>query len=37
MRDQGVKNIRNVNDRLTAATPWYEMYGVSKEAAQVVA
>jgi tagatose 1,6-diphosphate aldolase len=37
MRDQGVKNIRNVNERLKAATPWHEMYGVSAEAAQVVA
>ncbi|MCI0352055.1 MAG: tagatose 1,6-diphosphate aldolase [Acidobacteriales bacterium] len=37
MRDQGVKNIKNVNDRLKAATPWYEIYGVTAEAAQVVA
>ena len=36
MRDQGVKNIKNVNDRLKAATPWYEMYGVGTEA-EVVA
>jgi len=32
MRDQGVKNIKNVNDRLKAATPWYEIYGVAAEA-----
>lgn len=37
LRDQGVKNIKAVNERLKAATPWYEIYGVSKEAAQVVA
>ncbi|HSL23470.1 MAG TPA: tagatose 1,6-diphosphate aldolase [Vicinamibacterales bacterium] len=27
LQDQGVKNINNVNDRLRAATPWYEAYG----------
>jgi tagatose 1,6-diphosphate aldolase len=32
LRDQGVKNIKAVNERLKAATPWYEIYGVSKEA-----
>jgi len=32
MRDQGVKNIKNVNERLKAATPWYEIYGVAAEA-----
>lgn len=37
LRDQGVKNIKAVNERLKAATPWHEIYGVSKEAAQVVA
>jgi tagatose 1,6-diphosphate aldolase len=37
LRDQGVKNIKNVNERLKAATPWHEMYGVSAEVAQVVA
>jgi tagatose 1,6-diphosphate aldolase len=36
LRDQGVKNISNVNDRLKAATPWYEKYGVA-ETAEVVA
>jgi tagatose 1,6-diphosphate aldolase len=30
---EGVKNINNVNDRLKAATPWFETYGVSSEAA----
>jgi tagatose 1,6-diphosphate aldolase len=35
MRDQGVKNIKNVNERLKAATSWYELYGV--KTAQVVA
>ena len=32
LESEGVKNINNVNDRLKAATPWYEIYGV-KEAA----
>jgi tagatose 1,6-diphosphate aldolase len=35
MQTEGVKNINNVNQRLKAATPWYEMYGVAKEAALV--
>ena len=26
-RDEGVKNIKNVNDRLKAAHPWFEFYG----------
>lgn len=34
LETEGVKNISNVNDRLKAATPWYEIYGV-KEAAVV--
>src|SRR5579863_1489281 len=32
MQSEGVKNIENVNQRLKAATPWYEMYGVANEA-----
>jgi len=32
LETEGVKNISNVNDRLKAATPWHEIYGV-KEAA----
>ena len=32
MQTEGVKNIQNVNERLKAATPWYEMYGVRSEA-----
>ena len=27
LEDQGVKNIKNVNDRLQAAHPWFEFYG----------
>ena len=27
--DQGVKNIKNVNDRLKAAKPWFGFYGAS--------
>jgi tagatose 1,6-diphosphate aldolase len=34
LQDQGVKNINNVNERLQAASPWYEKYGI-KEAALV--
>ncbi len=33
LSDQGVKNIKNVNDRLTAAKPWYEFYGVASATA----
>jgi len=33
LSDQGVKNIKNVNGRLTAAKPWYSMYGSSSLAA----
>src|SRR5436305_7576453 len=32
MQTEGMKNIQNVNERLKAATPWYEMYGVRSEA-----
>jgi tagatose 1,6-diphosphate aldolase len=32
MRDQGVKNINNVNERLKAATPWFSIYGVTEPA-----
>jgi tagatose 1,6-diphosphate aldolase len=35
LQDEGVKNINNVNDRLKAATPWYQAYGVESEAALV--
>ena len=35
MKSKGVENIQNVNASLTAATPWYEMYGVPSEAALV--
>jgi tagatose 1,6-diphosphate aldolase len=28
LQDQGVKNISNVNQRLKAATSWYEIYGL---------
>jgi tagatose 1,6-diphosphate aldolase len=27
LESEGVKNIKNVNDRLTAARPWFEFYG----------
>ncbi len=33
MRTEGVKNIKNVNSRLKAATPWYDAYGVKSDAA----
>ncbi len=29
LNDQGVKNIKNVNGRLTAAKPWFSFYGVT--------
>jgi tagatose 1,6-diphosphate aldolase len=35
LHGEGVKNINNVNDRLKAATPWYQAYGVESEAALV--
>src|SRR3984893_2611309 len=33
LADQGVKNIKNVNGRLTAAKPWFSFYGVSSSSA----
>jgi tagatose 1,6-diphosphate aldolase len=33
LNDQGVKNIKNVNDRLKAAKPWFSCYGASSAAA----
>jgi tagatose 1,6-diphosphate aldolase len=33
MNTQGVKNIQNVNEKLKAATPWFEAYGAKSEAA----
>ena len=33
LKDEGVKNISNVNDALKAATPWYSIYGVGEPAA----
>lgn len=33
LADQGVKNIKNVNGRLTAAKPWFAFYGASSPAA----
>ena len=33
LNDQGVKNIKNVNGRLTAAKPWFSFYGVTSPAA----
>jgi tagatose 1,6-diphosphate aldolase len=33
LADQGVKNIKNVNDRLAAAKPWFGFYGASSAAA----
>jgi tagatose 1,6-diphosphate aldolase len=33
LETEGVKNISNVNDRLKAATPWHEIYGVQEAAA----
>jgi len=35
LESEGVKNINNVNARLQAATPWFEFYGVTSEAALV--
>ena len=31
LQNQGVKNINNVNEKLKAATPWFELYGVQAE------
>ncbi|MGA8102078.1 MAG: tagatose 1,6-diphosphate aldolase [Candidatus Acidiferrales bacterium] len=33
LNDQGVKNIKNVNGRLSAAKPWFSFYGASSAAA----
>ena len=33
MNTEGVANISNVNEKLKAATPWYDAYGVKTEAA----
>ncbi len=33
LSDQGVKNIENVNSRLTAAKPWFAFYGATSAAA----
>jgi tagatose 1,6-diphosphate aldolase len=33
MKTEGVKNIQNVNEKLKAATPWYEAYGAKSAAA----
>jgi tagatose 1,6-diphosphate aldolase len=33
LNDKGVKNIRNVNDRLSAAKPWYSFYGAASASA----
>jgi tagatose 1,6-diphosphate aldolase len=33
LNDQGVKNIENVNSRLTAAKPWFAFYGATSPAA----
>ena len=33
LKDEGVKNINNVNDALKAATPWYSIYGVGETVA----
>ena len=35
LNDQGVKNIKNVNDRLSAARPWFAFYGATSPAALV--
>jgi tagatose 1,6-diphosphate aldolase len=33
LADQGVKNIKNVNDRLKAASPWFAFYGAASASA----
>jgi tagatose 1,6-diphosphate aldolase len=33
LNDQGVKNIKNVNGRLTAAKPWFSFYGAASASA----
>jgi tagatose 1,6-diphosphate aldolase len=35
LQNEGVKNINNVNGKLKAATPWFEIYGVQAELAKV--
>lgn len=35
LSDQGVKNIKNVNGRLTAAKPWFSFYGATSVSALV--
>jgi tagatose 1,6-diphosphate aldolase len=35
LADQGVKNIKNVNERLSAAKPWFEFYGAPSPAVLV--
>src|ERR1051325_10593080 len=35
LQNEGVKNINNVNERLKAATPWFDIYGVQAEMAKV--
>jgi len=32
---EGVKNIKNVNDHLTSARPWFAFYGATSAAALV--
>jgi tagatose 1,6-diphosphate aldolase len=34
LQNEGVKNISNVNERLKAATPWFDLYGVQAELAK---
>ncbi|MGZ4827687.1 MAG: tagatose 1,6-diphosphate aldolase, partial [Terriglobales bacterium] len=34
LQSEGVKNISNVNERLKAATPWFDLYGVQAELAK---
>jgi len=33
LADQGVKNIKNVNERLKAASPWFSFYGAASASA----
>jgi tagatose 1,6-diphosphate aldolase len=34
LQNEGVKNINNVNEKLKAATPWFDIYGVQAELAK---
>ncbi len=34
LQNEGVNNISNVNERLKAATPWFDLYGVQAELAK---